>query len=339
MGYDLHPKLRVSIKFTQARLGVLVVLFLLILGFALSNLWPMMSGSHAAAFVVASEPERWLTLPEPAGVCQRWEADWPPKKPGPELMDVSGIVSSRVYRNILYQIADSGHDPFILVTDLKGHVMHRIRYADSVSDPEALSQGPCPWGGSCLFVADTGDHFHLRSKKRIHAIDERSMFSPAVHSAELEFQYPQQDRLDVEALAVHPASGDMFLFSKEPNRSLVFRLPAKAWQQNNGDWIAEQVGFFLYGLISDAAWSPDGKRLLLINPAGLFERTGQADAEHSEREGWLPYERRIRLPSLSQQQAVTYLPDQRSIAYSAGRKFFIDRDWGLVLAACIAQGS
>jgi hypothetical protein len=151
----------------------------------------------------------------------------------------------------------------------------------------------------------------------------------------MEFQFPKQDRLDVEALAVHPQTGDMFLFSKEPNRSLVFRLPAKAWRKNDGEQVAEAVGFFLYDKISDASWSADGKRLLLINWKGIFERTGQADNEHSEREGWLPYERKIRLPQLVQQEAVAFLPDQRSIIYTSEKKFLKSGSWGIITARCI----
>jgi hypothetical protein len=337
MNHTPHLKLRMPMKVMQLLSGLIVGVCLLGLGYGLANHWSLLPGHRADAYVQITEPERWAEKLTEGAVCQRWRTDWPPIKPGPELEEMSGIVSSRIYKNLLYHVQDSSNDPLILITDHNGRLLHQVRYADSVTDPEALSQGPCPWGGSCLFVADTGDNFHIRGTKRIHAIDERSMFTNSLHSAEMEFQFPKQDHLDVEALAVHPGTGDMFLFSKEPNRSIVFRLPAKAWKKNDGEQVAEQVGFFLYDMITDAAWSADGKRLLLINWQGIYERTGAADAEHSEREGWLPYERKIRLPNLMQQESIAYLPDQRSIVYTSEKKFLRSGAWGMVLAHCIVQ--
>ncbi|HET9240842.1 MAG TPA: hypothetical protein VFO10_26495 [Oligoflexus sp.] len=335
MGYTPHLKLRTPMKVTPLLSGLIVATTLLGLGYAVASRWWIFAHREADAYGQIAEPERWTDEPEVGAVCQRWEADWPPVQPVSELREMSGIVSSRLYKNILYHVVDSGNEPVILVTDLKGQLLHQIRYAESSTDPEALSQGPCPWGGHCLYIADTGDNFHIRSKKRIHAIDEATLFTNALHSAEMEFQFPKQDRLDVEALAVHPETGDMFLFSKEPKRSLVFRLPAKAWRKNDGEQVAEAVGFFLYDMVTDASWSSDGKRLLLINWQGIFERTGQADNEHSEREGWLPYERKIRLPQLVQQEAVAFLPDQRSIIYTSEKKFFKSGGWGIMTARCI----
>ncbi|HYX34908.1 MAG TPA: hypothetical protein VE954_17565 [Oligoflexus sp.] len=335
MGYTPHLKLRTPMKVMQLLSGLIIVTSLVGLGYGVAYRWALLPSHETDAYGQVTEPERWGEEPAAGAVCERWQTDWPPIQPGPELHEMSGIVSSRLYKNVLYHVVDSGNDPVILVTDLKGRLLHSIRYADTTTDPEALSQGPCPWGGHCLFVADTGDNFHVRSKKRIHAIDESTLFTNALHSAEMEFQFPKQDRLDVEALAVHPQTGDMFLFSKEPKRSLVFRLPAKAWRKNDGEQVAEAVGFFLYDMITDAAWSADGKRLLLINWQGIFERTGQADHVHSEREGWLPFERKIRLPQLAQQEAVAFLPDQRSIIYTSEKKFLKSSGWGLVTARCV----
>ncbi|WP_141734596.1 hypothetical protein [Oligoflexus tunisiensis] len=335
MGYTPLLKLRTPMKVMQLVSGLIIATTLLGLGYGVASQWSLLSSHETDAYAQITEPERWVEPPSADPVCQRWEADWPPIQPVAELQEMSGVVSSRLYKNILYHVVDSGNEPLILVTDLKGNLLHQIHYAASSFDPEALSQGPCPWGGPCLFVADTGDNFHIRSKKRIHVIDESTLFTNSLHSAEMEFQFPKQDRLDVEALAVHPQTGDMFLFSKEPKRSLVFRLPAKAWRKNDGEQVAESVGFFLYDMITDASWSADGKRLLLINWQGIFERTGQADNEHSEREGWLPYERKIRLPRLAQQEAVAFLPDQRSIIYTSEKKFFRSSGWGMVTARCI----
>jgi hypothetical protein len=335
MGYTSHLKLRTPMKVAPLLSGLIIAAALLGLGYGVASQWSLFPHQPSDAYGQITEPERWTEDPPVGEVCERWQADWPPIEPTHELQEMSGIVSSRLYKDILYHVVDSGNDPIILVTDLKGHLLHQIRYAESATDPEALSQGPCPWGGHCLYVADTGDNFHIRSKKRIHAIDESTLFTKALHSAEMEFQFPKQDRLDVEALAVHPVTGDMFLFSKEPKRSLVFRLPFKAWRKNDGEQVAEAVGFFLYDMITDAAWSADGKRLLLINWQGIFERTGQADNVHSEREGWLPFERKIRLPQLVQQEAVAFLPDQRSIIYTSEKKFLKRGGWGIVAARCI----
>jgi hypothetical protein len=335
LGYKPNLKRKLSMKVGKWQSGWLMVTILLGLGYGLACRW-LWPHEQADALIPIAEPKRWEEEPLAGAVCKHWRLDGPPIKPGPLLQEMSGIVSSRIYKDILYHVADSGNDPLILVTDLQGRLLQQIRYAESSTDPEALSQGPCPWGGHCLFVADTGDNFHIRRKKRIHAIDESTLFTKAMHSAEMEFRFPNQDRLDVEALAVHPQTGDMFMFSKEAKRSMVFRLPAASWRKNDGQQLAEAVGFLLYDRVTDAAWSADGKRLLLLNWQGVFERTGQADIEHSEREGWLPYERKIRLPQLAQQEAVTFLPDQRSIIYSSEKKLFQSGRWGIASARCIS---
>jgi len=322
-------------KVTPLLSGLIVATTLLGLGYALASRGWLFAHRESDAYGQITEPERWAEEPAVGEVCQRWEADWPPLQPVSELHEMSGIVSSRLYKNILYHVVDSGNDPVILVTDMKGQLLHQIRYAEGCWVREFWGQVRCPWCGHCFYTGETGDNFHLGSKKRIHGIEEATLFTNALHSAEMEFQFPKQDRLDVEALAVHPETGDMFLFSKEPNRSLVFRLPVKAWRKNDGEQVAESVGFFLYDMITDASWSSDGKRLLLINWQGIFERTGQADNEHSEREGWLPFERKIRLPQLVQQEAVAFLPDQRSIIYTSEKKFFKSGGWGIMTARCI----
>jgi hypothetical protein len=267
-------------------------------------------------------------------LCKSWQAEWPPAKPSSKLVEMSGIVRSRMYQDMFYHVTDSGNDPIISVTDSKGEILREVRYRQRAWDVEALSTGPCPWGGSCLFAADIGDNFKFRSNKRIDVIDEKSMFMPPLRGDNIEFKLPDRQVFDMEALAVHPLTGDLYIFSKEPHKSRIFWLPGSVWKAKGDVHKAVFLGEIAHGTISDAAWNQDGTRIAVISSEGIWERAEKPGFEMEQVTGWYAFERYLDLPILDQQEAISYLEDDRSVVYSSEKKLLRNERWGIVLGQC-----
>lgn len=270
-----------------------------------------------------------------APACGSWRFDWPPRHPASsKLTEMSGLATSRLFADILYHVMDSGNDPIIYVTDFQGQILKEVPYQKDAWDVEALSRGPCPWGGSCLYAADTGDNFHFRIVKRIDALDERSLFQSSLRTVTVEFTLPEKLVLDIEAVAVHPVTGDLFLMSKERRISRVFKLPVAVWQNTSRLHVAEYVGEIGHAMISDATWSQDGLRLLLISSMGILERSDTPGFQTERVTGWYPHERKLHVPVLDQQEAAAYLPDERSVIYTSEKKPLRSTRWGIVSTQC-----
>ena len=282
------------------------------------------------------KPPETIVVP-PTRDCDRWEPSWPPAQPGPMLHEMSGMAQSSQDKSLLYHVTDSGNDPMIFVTDFDGKLERSVRYRGAAWDVEALGKGPCPWGGTCVFPADIGDNLRWRVTKRIDAVEEKSLWGGPIKAESLEFKLPGQLVLDMEALAVHPFTGDIFLFSKERKVSRVFRLPSSVWKRLDEIHIPEYVGDIGLSMVADAAFSRDGKRLVLTATNGIIERSEEPQKTLRHVGGWYPYERDLHLPRLDQQEAVTYLDDDRSVAYSSEKKILRHKNWGIVVARCTAR--
>src|SRR6478735_810698 len=95
-------KLRMQLKVTPLTSVLISAVTLLGLVYGVASHWSLLPCRRADAYVQIAEPEAWTDEPAVGEVCQRWQADWPPIKPVADLQEMSGIVSSRIYKNILY---------------------------------------------------------------------------------------------------------------------------------------------------------------------------------------------------------------------------------------------
>lgn len=274
-----------------------------------------------------------VLVPSPQD-CESWKPTWPAAQPEALLHEMSGLVQSTQDKSLLYHVMDSGNDPMIVVTDFAGKIQKKVRYRAAAWDVEALSKGPCPWGGVCVFPGDIGDNFHWRMVKRIDAVEEKALFGGGMRAESVEFKLPDQLILDMEALAIHPLTGDIFLFSKEAKRSRVFRLSAQVWRNLETIHEPEYVGEISQNMVADAAFSSDGKRIVLTSTKGIVERSEEPRWRMRLVGGWYPYERDLGLPRLDQQEGVAYLDDDRSVVYSSEKKILRYKDWGIVAARC-----
>ncbi len=275
-------------------------------------------------------------LPAPrTEVCEDWKFEMVEgTRLDPELEEMSGIAYSRHWKNLLYHIADSGNAPLLLLTRPSGELLQKIPYAERSSDPEDLDVGTCPWGGSCIYVADTGDNFHLRRERQVIIIDEPSLLSPQPKKMTLRIEFPDRERIDVEALAVHPKNGSLYLFSKVKKRSRVFELP-QPW--NTEVIQAREIAVLKkFDHITGAQFHPLGDRLLLINWQGAIELSeGPRPAFQREARSWYPYQRKISIPPSVQPEAIAYSLNGLSLVYSSEKKKWSKKWWGMVSGQCL----
>lgn len=289
---------------------------------------------------LAPEPLSEPIAPDP-GLCQAWDFRLiPGASLAPELEEMSGLVWSTTWKDRLYHISDSGNRPDLLLTDEQGFLEGSIPYAQRQSDTEDISRGPCPWPaakgaaapGSCLFVADMGDNFRLRSENRLHIVEEASLHSNAPRRESLVFNYPERQRFDAEALAVHPSSGTIHIFTKEKGKSQVFELRPLL---GAGSLTPTLIATLPITHVTGASYHPSGERLLLLNYQGASELSHKALAGfQQEPRSWFPYRRKIPLLQLGQQEAIAYAPSGLSFIYSGERRGFSKKLWGLVRARC-----
>ena len=189
----------------------------------------------------------------------------------PRVAESSGAIRGTVNPGLVWTLDDSGNPPILFAIDTTGRVEAAVRLDGAVNvDWETISIGPCGRSDDpCLYVGDLGDNLARRRSVTVYRLPEPALHpNPPVH-------LPVQDSLvirytsgaqDVEAMAV-TAAGDLLLVGKGwRERPAVFVVPDSAW--NGGRFLAAPVdtlpietGLFRGALVTDAALSPDQRRL------------------------------------------------------------------------------
>lgn len=194
------------------------------------------------------------------------------------MTESSGLAASRTYPGLLWTIEDSESAAEIHATDTLGRGLGTWRVPQAANiDWEAVRAGPCP-GGSCLYIADTGDNDERRDRAAIYRVPEpdRARRVRTTAPAEtLSFRYPDGAH-DVEAILVTGA-GDLLLISKgRTGGSHLYRLRASAWQ-SRAPVVAESLGALplpagagVTGRVTDAAIATDGHRVVVRTYVDLY---------------------------------------------------------------------
>lgn len=271
-----------------------------------------------------------------AQLCERWSD---PVTAGlldtTLLPEASGLAASRLFAGHLYHINDSGHGPYLYITDTQGDLIRQVRIERFLPiDPEALALGPCDGGQPCLYVGDIGDNNAVRDEIRIVVLRERDLEGDRVIPyRQLRLRYPDGPR-DAEALAVD-REGAIYILSKEGNPLRLRAEPARLYRlPPNWEASTEPVLTLDYlGMVdlpalgrnrsSILGWlatgmdlSPDGERLLVLTyeHALEFRFASLLKPVDALVEG-VDY-RLIPLRRLPQQEAIAYSLDGRSFFYS-----------------------
>lgn len=144
------------------------------------------------------------------------------------LRETSGVAASRRGAGLLWTHNDSGNGPFIHAVRVDGEVVGQVEVegAENV-DWEDVAAGPCPGGGDCLYVADTGDNEARRDEVAIWRVPEPAPgASVTAHPVRLAAHYPGGPR-DAEALFVLPG-GEAYVVTKGDDVPVeLFRWPAE----------------------------------------------------------------------------------------------------------------
>ena len=262
------------------------------------------------------------------------------------LSENSGMAFSNLVPDRIYHINDSGNGPYFLYTGARGENTQKVRileYDAKNSDFEAISTALIN-GKKLLLVADIGDNSKKWQYYELLIFEERSSYGSGIAPlARVKIKYPGPAH-DAESLAIHPG-GDIFILTKEQRLrrfqsfpSQMFRLPKAAWTaalENGGNKVPltlepygvldlPQLAPSLFNLLStvptDMSISPDGKRFLVLTYGSVFEfgfdlSSGPLPATSSWKAG--QNFRQIGVPSLEQQESLTYTPDGRGFLYSS----------------------
>ena len=193
-----------------------------------------------------------------------------------KLNEISGLANSRHCPEILWTHNDSGDTAtFYAISSKNGTLQAGYHLANTnaldwedMAIAKSLNNGPVK-----LYLADMGDNQRIRPNIIIHRVTEPQVKMrqeddrDAPESTITEFEsiwlrYPDGAK-DAEGLIVDPTTNDIFIFSKEPNRSRVYR--AAYPQKLNQITTLELLGEIPLGTVTAADISFDGTQIIVRN--------------------------------------------------------------------------
>lgn len=186
----------------------------------------------------------------------------------PEIAESSGLVDRG---GTVLTTNDSGAGPVLYTVDSRtGDTVGRTTYStDEVVDTEALAPGR----DGTVWVADTGDNRANRDSVSLYRVRPGSDAA----APRLDLTYPDGPR-DAETLLAHPRTGRLFVVSKTVFGGTVYAVPGDA---RPGRLIRMRRFAQVPGLVTDGAFLPDGRHVLLRSYATAtvytfpaFQRTG-----------------------------------------------------------------
>lgn len=241
----------------------------------------------------------------------------------------SGLAISRRFPNRVYHVNDSGDMGRFFTTDFTGgHVGIVNVIGFDPRDVEDLALGPCSPEADCLFIGDTGDNSTQRKSIELVVIEEVQNFrSQVTPRYRVQMKYPDRSR-DSEALAVHP-DGTVYVLTKGETPQL-YRLRKEQWMNAKGRiQTLELVAGIDFEKLGGAAAaidgrfptamdiSPDGKRVLVLTYRNVFELQIDLSKPLPPVSTWKAgqHYRRVPIEVLSQQEAIAFTPDGKSLIY------------------------
>ena len=251
-----------------------------------------------------------------------------------DIKESSGVAVSKCQENVLWTHNDSGDGPFVFAMDTAGRDLGtwKVSGAENIDweDIATLRDG----GGKCfVYVGDTGNsRKDPRTELKIYRFAEPTVAAsgpkptrrePGVTetASVMTFAYPDEPQ-DAETLLVHPASGEIYIATKDRKRPAgVYALGAAFDRQPvQGRKISDlTVPAIPNGLLTGGDISADGRHLIICDDFAAYEFTlpaGRADFN----EIWRQKPAVVELGDRKQGEAIGYSADGNSIfATSEGK--------------------
>lgn len=196
----------------------------------------------------------------------------------PAVLESSGLVDAG---SVVYTMNDSGAGPVLYAVDAdSGDTVGVTTYSRSqVEDVEALA----PARGGTVWVGDIGDNLAQRRSVSVYRVRPGRGDAPR-----FELTYPGGPR-DAEALLADPTTGRLYVVSKTVFGGVVYQAPRAL-----DPGVPNRLRRFAQvpGLVTDAAFFPDGRHVLLrgygtatvytfpgLEPRGTFVLPAQRQGE------------------------------------------------------------
>jgi hypothetical protein len=220
------------------------------------------------------------TRPLPDVVTRQSSCAFSPTQPMTQISDkglteASGLAASRRWPGIYWTVTDAHNPPDLFAFNQQGQSLGTFRVSGASNvDWEAVQVGPDGNGQSALYVADTGDNDEKRRFAVVYRLPEPDPMSAGhgtrstAHATALRFVYPSGPR-NVEALLVHPVTGEMLLITKNyRGYSEIYRAPT--WASSDRLSTLELIGHLDVSwlgsngnLVTDASVTPDARHVVV----------------------------------------------------------------------------
>jgi len=276
--------------------------------------------------------ERNQPIPDPGAVSKAYGKPEPLAELEDKAIDESsGLVASRRNPDVFWTHNDSGDGPFIYAFDLKGEKRGTWRVTGAKAfDWEDIAAGPGRAGAaqSYLYVGDIGDNDKERQEIIVYRISEplitaadaatdRSAPQQTEAAEAIHLRYPD-GRHDAESLAVHPATGDLYIITKTRNANPagVYKLaaPYSITSINTLEKVGEVRTTGLYpGMITGADISSDGRKIVLCDYFNAYELSLPESTSGKFDDIWKQSVAIVGLGAREQGEAVCYRLDGRAI--------------------------
>ncbi len=206
--------------------------------------------------------ERFATVPESISIA-------------PGIIDeASGIALSNVTAGSIWTLQDSGQPNALYLISQDGKTIRQYNVPGALNhDWEDLAVGKGPKEGvNYMYIADIGNNnLPLTTQNIIYRIPEITDVNGSFIQGDLEkiiFTYPDGAR-DAETVMVDPLTKDIFIISKEMDKTGIYRLPYP--QSLTGTIVAEKVGLVPSVLFTTGGdISPDGSEILIRNYFSVY---------------------------------------------------------------------
>ena len=213
------------------------------------------------------------------------------------ITESSGLALSEDDPDLAYTINDSGSVDAVYAVELSTGAVVGVTVVSGTAwvDTEALALHD-----GTLWVADVGDNAGQREDVSLYSLDEPGRGDSTTTPQRHRLEHPGGP-VDVESLAVDPTSGRMLLVTKQLLEGSLLALEADPAVDEVTT--LQEVDVPTLSLATDAAWTPDGRHLVVRN-------NGEAQVLDPESGDVLTT---FALPDQEQGETLAVAPDGRSI--------------------------